>query len=150
ERLAAVLQTQSLELVLCHSDAHAGNLFIDATSDALYLVDWDNPILAPVERDLMFVGGGQGGGWHTPEEEERLFYQGYGQIEVNPVALAYYLYERIIQDISAYSEQLLLTAEGGADRAVALKYLTGNFLSGSTLEIAFRSERHLPQELRLR
>ena len=59
-RLARVLQARSMECILCHSDIHAGNLLIDVHG-ALYIVDWDDPILAPKERDLMFVGGGLGG-----------------------------------------------------------------------------------------
>jgi hypothetical protein len=45
---------------LCHSDIHAGNILIDVNDD-FYIVDWDNPILAPKEHDLMFIGGGQRG-----------------------------------------------------------------------------------------
>lgn len=39
ERLAMVLQTQSLEIVLCHTDIHAGNILI-SVSNTLYIVDW--------------------------------------------------------------------------------------------------------------
>ena len=83
---------------MCHSDIHAGNILIDANG-ALYIVDWDNPVLAPKERDLMFIGGGQEFAGHTAQEEETLFYRGYGQTQIDPIALAYYRYERIIQDI---------------------------------------------------
>ena len=55
--LALALQARPLEFVLCHSDVHAWNLLI-STDGELYIVDWDNPILAPKERDLMFIGGG--------------------------------------------------------------------------------------------
>ncbi len=41
-------------------------MLIDA-NDALYIVDWDNPILAPKERDLMFIGGGQMGDGRTAQ-----------------------------------------------------------------------------------
>ena len=57
EQLAQALQARSPEFVLCHSDIHAGNVLID-TNDAFYIVDWDEPILAPKEGDLMFIGGG--------------------------------------------------------------------------------------------
>jgi spectinomycin phosphotransferase len=57
ERLALSLQTRSLDLIVCHSDIHAGNVLID-TNNNIYIVDWDNPILAPKERDLIFIGGG--------------------------------------------------------------------------------------------
>jgi spectinomycin phosphotransferase len=142
ERHAQALEAQAPEFVLCHSDVHAGNILIDA-HDALYIVDWDDPILAPKERDLMFVGGAQGFAGHTPQEEETLFYRGYGQTQVDPVALAYYRYERIVEDIAIYCEQLFLTDEGGEDREQSLRYLKSNFLPNGTIEIAYRSDRTL-------
>ena len=83
EKYARRLQAQSNEYVLCHADAHAGNILIDAQG-ALYVVDWDNPILAPKERDLMFIGGAQGFRGVTAAEEETLFYQGYGPAHIDP------------------------------------------------------------------
>ncbi len=56
-------------------------------------------------------------------EEEILFYQGYGQTQINQTALAYYRYERIIEDIAIYSEELLFTGAGGEDRKQNLQYL---------------------------
>jgi spectinomycin phosphotransferase len=140
ERLAQALQARSPEFVLCHSDIHAGNILIDANG-ALYIVDWDNPILAPKERDLMFIGGAQGFAGHTAQEEETLFYRGYGQTQIEPIALAYYRYERIIQDIAVFCEQLFLTNEGGEDREQSLRYLTSNFLPNNTIEIAYTSDK---------
>ena len=142
ERLAQTLQAQSMEFVLCHSDIHAGNILID-TNDAFYIVDWDEPILAPKERDLMFIGGGQGFKGHTTQEEETLFYRGYGQTQIDPVALAYYRYERIIVDIAEFCKQIFLTNEGGQDREQSFKYLTSNFLPNGTIEIAYQSDMTL-------
>ncbi len=142
ERLAQALQARSLEFIVCHSDIHAGNILTDANG-ALYIVDWDNPILAPKERDLMFIGGGQFGARHTPQGEETLFYRGYGQTQIDPIALAYYRYERIIQDIAVYCEQIFLTNEGGEDREQSLRYLTSNFLPNNTIEIAYKSDKTL-------
>jgi spectinomycin phosphotransferase len=140
ERLALKLQADSSPNTVCHADAHAGNLLIEDGSNKLYIVDWDNPILAPRERDLMFIGGGQGFKGYTAEEEETLFYRGYGQTATNLFALTYYRYERIIQDIAAYCQELLLTDEGGSDRAQSLQYLKSNFLPGGTIELARRSD----------
>jgi spectinomycin phosphotransferase len=139
ERLAASLWAQSPDFVLCHSDLHAGNILIDG-SDALYIVDWDDPILAPKERDLMYAGGAQGFRGHSPEEEEALFYRGYGETEIDRRALAYYRYERIIEDIGIYCQQLLLTDAGGQDREQSLKYLKSNFVPDGTIAIAYRSD----------
>jgi spectinomycin phosphotransferase len=149
ERLAQVLQEQPPEFVVCHSDIHAGNILIDG-SGRFYIVDWDNPILGGLERDLMFVGGGQGFVGHTLQEEETLFYQGYGQTQIDPAALAYYRYERIVQDIALFCEQILSTTEGGEDREQALRYLMSNFLPGSTIDVAYTSDRtrsHAKEEL---
>jgi spectinomycin phosphotransferase len=134
EALGAALQARSLDQVLCHADIHAGNVLIDG-ADALYIVDWDTMTFAPKERDLMFIGGGIGGVWQSAEEEA-LFYRGYGQTEIDPMALAYYRYERIVQDIAAYCEQLLLTEEGGADRERSLGYFLDQFLPNSVVAIA--------------
>jgi spectinomycin phosphotransferase len=150
EQLAAALKAQVPAFVVCHSDLHAGNLHI--TGDGtLYIVDWDNPILAPKERDLMYAGAGLCGAGRRPQEEEALFYMGYGQTVVDTAALAYYRYERIIQDIAVYCEQLLLSGEGGEDRVPSLHYLASNFLPDGTIEIARAAEtrhgvRRLPCE----
>jgi spectinomycin phosphotransferase len=134
-RLALAIQARPLELVLCHSDIHAGNLHI--TPDGLlYIVDWDNPVLAPKERDLMHFGGSAV--WNSAHAA--LFYQGYGQVEIDRKALAYYRCERIIQDIAEFCKQLLLTDEGGANRQQSLIWFTGQFLPGHEVEIANNME----------
>jgi spectinomycin phosphotransferase len=140
ERLAQALQVQSPEFIVCHSDIHAGNILMGANG-AFYIVDWDEPILAPKERDLMYIGGGLMGNGRTPQEEETLFYRTYGQAQIDPIALAYYRYERIVQDIAVYCEQLFLTNEGGEDREQSLHYLKSNFLPDSTIEIAYQSDK---------
>lgn len=139
ERLAQNLQARDLELVVCHSDLHAGNLLI--AGDRFFIVDWDDQILAPKERDLMFVGGGQMNNWRLPLEEEALFYQGYGATEMDSVALSYYRFERIVQDIAAYCEQLFLSDEGSEDREQAYRYLISNFLPNGVLEITKQADK---------
>ncbi|MFN8483589.1 MAG: aminoglycoside phosphotransferase family protein [Anaerolineae bacterium] len=136
EALAPGLQAQTPALVLCHGDIHAWNLLI-AADGGMYIVDWDTLILAPKERDLMFVGAGLGIG-DTPEAAA-LFYQGYGETDLNQAALAYYRCERIVEDIAAFCQQLLLTDAGGANREQALGYLTDSFLPGHVVERAFRA-----------
>jgi len=125
-------------LVLCHADLHAGNLLI-TPDGALYVVDWDTLILAPQERDLMFVGGGLFRNQRSAEDEIRLFYAGYGPAAVDRVALAYYRYERIVEDVAAYAEQILATDAGGADRANGLRQFTSQFDPGGVVEFAQRT-----------
>jgi spectinomycin phosphotransferase len=135
-QLALSLRDRSLEFVLCHSDVHAGNILI-SENDALYIVDWDNPIYAPKERDLLLIGGNAG--WNDARQVD-LFYQGYGETEVDGMALAYYRYERIIQDIAAFCAQLFLADEGGEDREQSYEYCTGQFLPGHEVEIACQTD----------
>jgi len=67
EKLGQKLQGQSPKFVLCHSDIHGGNVLINGND--IYIVDWDEPIMAPKERDLMFIGGGIANVWNKPHEE---------------------------------------------------------------------------------
>ena len=138
ERFALVIQAQDPEFILCHADIHVGNLLIDE-NDELYIIDWDTLMFAPKERDLMFVGGGLGGGGHTPQDEISLFYQGYGQTNIDPIALSYYRCERIIEDISIFCRQIFLSDKGGKDREQAHDYLKSNYLPGATIELTIGS-----------
>jgi len=56
-----------------HTDVHAGNVMV-GLNDELTIVDWDNPPLAPKERDPHVVGGGIGNYWK--DDDVTLFYQG--------------------------------------------------------------------------
>jgi spectinomycin phosphotransferase len=134
EELAADVQSRPLELALCHTDIHRANMLVTG-EDEFYIVDWDAPLLAPKERDLMFIGGGIDYIWKN-KQDEALFYEGYGETVINFALLAYYRYERVIEDLVAYGEQLLLTGEGGADREEAYRRFTGNFEPGETIAIA--------------
>jgi spectinomycin phosphotransferase len=136
--LAEALQKQDLELVLCHNDAHPGNYHV-AETGRLYLVDWDNPIYAPKERDLMCVGSGMAGS-QPGGREERLFYHGYGRVEINRQALAYYRYERILQDINEFCKQILLTAAGADDRAQSYSYFISSFETGAEVDVALHTD----------
>jgi spectinomycin phosphotransferase len=134
ESLASELQSKLLELVLCHTDIHGANILITENND-FYIVDWDAPLLASKERDLMFIGGGIDNIWKS-ERDESIFYEGYGKTNIDFAVLAHYRYERVIEDLVAYGEQLLWTDEGGADRPEAYERFTGNFEPGQTIEIA--------------
>lgn len=148
EELASELQSKPLEFVLCHTDIHGGNVLLcrdeqlPIPTEKIYIVDWDNPLLAPKERDLMFIGGGIDEIWKS-ERDEAVFYDGYGKTEINIPALAYYRYERVIEDLAVICEQLLLTDAGGADRERSFGWFTSNFEPGQTIEIAEKTDNLL-------
>jgi spectinomycin phosphotransferase len=139
ESLAHTLRSMRLTPVLCHGDIHAGNVIL-TSQGGLYIVDWDEPIFAPKERDLMFVGAGLWGGARTPQQENALFYEGYGRTEINAEAIAYYRYERIVEDIAIFYERITSADEGPQDRERSLSYLRSNFVSNGTIHIACASD----------
>jgi spectinomycin phosphotransferase len=141
EDLGEKLQNHSPKFVLCHSDIHAGNVLMDKNT-MIYLVDWDDPIMAPKERDLMFIGGGVGNVWNKPLEE-KLFYKGYKETEVNRTVLAYYRHERIVEDIAIYSRELLLTTAGGKDRLEMYRQFIAMFEPQGVVDIAFKTDDSL-------
>nr|AIA16543.1 Phosphotransferase enzyme family [uncultured bacterium] len=136
EQLAKILQNESSKFVLCHSDIHGGNILI-GNNNTIYIVDWDDPIMAPKERDLMFIGGGVANVWNKPHEEA-LFYKGYGKTEINMTILAYYRHERIVEDIASYGQALLLTMTGGENRLEMYKHFLAMFEKNGVVDIATR------------
>jgi spectinomycin phosphotransferase len=109
--------------------------------DEMAIVDWDEPILAPRERDLMFIGGGIGGLWNN-DQEAGWFYQGYGQAEVDPAALSYYRYERIVVDIAERAEQIFGMQGSAEEREKALG-LISQFSPNNVVDIAHRTYQRL-------
>ncbi|UCG23815.1 MAG: hypothetical protein JSW55_17025, partial [Chloroflexota bacterium] len=87
----------------------------------------------------MYIGGGLMGGWYSPQEEEALFYPAYGQAPVDPIGLAYYRYERIIEDIVVIGRQIFSASGRVEDRERSFGWLASNFLPSHTIEIAMKS-----------
>jgi spectinomycin phosphotransferase len=56
--------------------------------------------------------------------------------------VAYYRYERIIQDLAAFCE-MFMTNAGGEDREQSYGYFTGQFLPEHEVEIAVKTDRTL-------
>jgi len=130
EELASTVEPEPH--VLCHSDIHGGNVLLDEHNH-VYIVDWDEPIMAPKERDLMFIGGGVANVWNKPDEEE-WFYKGYGFTEVNHHLIAYYRSERIIEDIAVYYQEYLQASD--PQKEVIRKYVTDMFEPRGVVDIA--------------
>lgn len=139
DTLADHIKQLSPELVLCHADLHGGNVLIP-NNTTLYIIDWDQPILAPKERDLMFIGGGVGNVWNKPDEE-KLFYCGYGHTTINYNILTYYRCERIIEDIAIYSNELLFNSTDTNDKTEMLHHFMNLFTPNGVIEIAIKTSK---------
>lgn len=120
---------------MCHSDIHAGNVLV-VNEETIYIIDWDEPILAPKERDLMFIGGGVGNVWNNPHEID-YFYEGYGKTNIDKTILSYYRHERIVEDIAVYGLDLLSRVQNDQSRLESFKHFKEMFDPNNVIEIAF-------------
>jgi spectinomycin phosphotransferase len=135
EELGPQVAGASPEFVLCHADLHTNNVLLDADS-RVWIIDWDDTIVAPRERDLMFVVGGIIHGLVAPHEEA-LFFLGYGPASIDRVALAYYRYCWALSDIGAYGEQVLLRPDlGPPSRRAAVDCFLSLFAPGHIVALA--------------
>lgn len=139
EDLGRQLARTGPPLILCHADIHTNNVLLDTDGQA-WIVDWDETVLAPRERDLMFVVGGGISSLVRPHEEE-LFFRGYGAISVDPLALAYYRYAWAVSDIGAYGEQVFFRPDlGPLSRREAVERFMSLFLPGYIVARSFSSQ----------
>lgn len=99
------LQASSAPTVVCHGDAHIGNVLLDE-DDNIWLLDWDELVLAPRERDLMFVLEGVLTDAPVSAEQQKWFFDGYGHATIDPVLLAYYRCSWAMQDVADFAARV--------------------------------------------
>lgn len=135
ELIGQNLQHADLEFVLCHADIHTANILV-TPDQKLFIVDWDDTLFAPRERDLM----------HVLEEnkiqtrEEQMFFAGYGNVEINPLALAYYRYEWCVQEIGDFGNRVFLTRDiGESTKQEAVEGFIELFSKGDVIDAAFNT-----------
>ncbi|MFG1653143.1 phosphotransferase enzyme family protein [Micromonospora sp. NPDC049275] len=121
ERLAAA---RSGPAVVCHGDPHLGNLLLGPEGQ-VWLVDWDDAVLAPRECDLMFVVGGVLAFAPITPAQERAVRAGYGAPDVDAARLAWFLAVRALDDFSDWTRQALDSAGSPDDRATAARIVRG-------------------------
>jgi len=139
EALAKRMRETDLEFVLCHADIHTANLLL-SDDDKIFIVDWDETMLAPKERDLLFVMGSifndiSGGRW------EQLFFEGYGETEVDPLALAYYRYDWCVEDIGEFAKDVFGRENVGKEtKTNSKRWFKSLFSQGNSVQIALNTE----------
>jgi spectinomycin phosphotransferase len=120
-KLAAVLQPRTLTHVICHADLHPANLIRNQSGD-VYVIDWDEVMMAPKERDFIFVR----------EPHADAFFQGYGTSNIDIQALTYYRLERVVQDLIECSRNVCLKDSLGEESKADEVKLFQNILADTT------------------
>jgi spectinomycin phosphotransferase len=145
EKLAAVLHRRNLPCVICHADLHPANLLRDRMG-RVFVIDWDEVMLAPKERDFLFIK-------ESPTDSETLpgtpaFFQGYGQADIDWIALTYYRYERVIQDVIACAENVCFRDDlREGSRADEAQLFQDVLAEGGEIDAATHASAHLSPEL---
>jgi len=125
--------------VLCHADLHTGNVLV-RPDGTLSVVDWDELLLAPRERDLMFVRGSTVADIVT-EAQADAFEAGYGPASVDPLLIAWYRIDWALQDVAGYAREIL--DDPGRDahaRARAAERFESQFGPGGNVVSALAAE----------
>ena len=133
-KLAEVLQSRTFPYVICHADLHARNLIRDRAGH-VFVIDWDEVMLAPKERDFIFI--------RKPHAEA--FFQGYGDAEIDWSLLTYYLWERVVQDL-IYNAHNVCFRDDWAEETraqVAQTFHESLEPGGSNLRAASEANAHL-------
>jgi spectinomycin phosphotransferase len=140
DQLAAALQSRTLPYVICHGDLHPANLLRDPAGH-VFVLDWDEVMLAPKERDFIFIR----------EPQARGFWEGYGSRasdEIDWVALTYFRWERVIQDLIEEAQQVLFRDDVSEDtKAIAVQRFAAAFAAGNNIDAAYAATAHLPRDL---
>ncbi len=137
DQLGRLSAASELPFVLCHGDIHTANILVDAQGN-LHIVDWDQPMLAPKERDLMFFL--HSGPAAPTNPSLRYFLDGYGNVVINRPALAYYRYEWVVQEFGDNGARVLDGNGGDITRAEALRSFRQLFDPGDVVDVAYEAE----------
>ncbi len=142
ETLAGALRQRSGPQVICHADLHPGNI-IRGHANRVFVIDWDDVMLAPKERDFLFVGEPQAG--ELAHEGAPPFFQGYGPTTIDWAALTYYRFERVVQDVIECGRIVFLSDDvGEAARAGEADLFCAIFAPDGEIVAAWAAAAHLP------
>lgn len=145
EKLAGVLQARALPFVICHADLHPANLLRDPRGQ-VFVIDWDEAMLAPKERDFLFIRESSADSGTLPGTPA--FFQGYGQTDIDWIALTYYRYERVVQDLIASAQEVFFRDDLGEEtKADSVQLFQAILAEDGEIEAASQASARLPSDL---
>ena len=134
EKLAEALKVRAFSYVICHADLHPANLIRDQHGH-VFVIDWDEVMLAPKERDFIFVR----------EPQANSFWEGYGQKDIDWIALTYYCWERVVQDLIECARDVCFRDDLGEVTKMDIAHMFHEILAegGSSIAAAYKASAHL-------
>ena len=143
KRLASQLQKRTLSFVVCHADLHPANVLRDSVGN-VFVVDWDEVMMAPKERDFIFLN--ETSFYGLESNSITSFLKGYGPTEIDWVILTYYKLERAIQDLIEYTEQIFFRNDsvGEKTKSNAIQAIIELFEDGGEIAAAYSVAKYIP------
>lgn len=102
KELRTLAQAADKEMVVCHTDLHGGNLMVDDRGQ-LYILDWENAMIAPPEHDLFFFA------WHDTFWDLLLpnYEREFGPTSLDSDVFGFYYYRRNLEDLTDWVVRIL-------------------------------------------
>lgn len=128
--------------VICHADVHLGNV-LAGDAGRVWLLDWDDAVVAAPEQDLMFVlDGGVLPFAPVAPAASTAFLDGYGDVAIDPARLAYHRSLRALEDLVDFAVEVLApNRHDRLTREASARILRRNLTAGGLTEVALRSLR---------
>jgi spectinomycin phosphotransferase len=114
------LRQRDHAMVICHTDLHGGNLMTDEAGK-LFLLDWENAMIAPPEHDLFFWAGDE-------EQWEQLwpiYCQEMGEQQPDCNILEFHFLRRALEDVADFVKRILREAGSEARDADDIDEIVG-------------------------
>lgn len=94
KELQTLAKATGKEMVVCHTDLHGGNLMTDAQGN-LYILDWENAMIAPPEHDLFFWAGYD----YFWDSFLLIYEREFGPASLDSDVFGFYYYRRNLEDL---------------------------------------------------
>jgi len=101
----------------------------------VFVIDWDEVMLAPKERDFIFIR----------ETQADAFWEGYGQREIDWLLLSYYLWERVMQDVIVNAQDVCFRDDLGEETKADIAQMFDEYLleGGDNIAAAYEASARL-------
>lgn len=130
EELSIKLSYANIDICLCHTDIHEGNMLLNYKE--LVLIDWEGLKLAPPEADFFDI---------VKREWSEVFFDEYKNkhpnFKIDLETLKFYQLRRVLVDIWEFIEQIQYDEQSEEDLQLSLSYLEKECKS-----LIFRQSKH--------